>query len=121
MMMIKGTHMLIAYGPMLVASFYATWLGGRISLGHWPRSGLDDPKYIKGFWMWTYDATAILLLVGLPIVGVAAAMSLFRPLRGGSTEWKARLVEAVAGIVLVLLAFGFMRWDPHNVVEWYFD
>ena len=63
MMKIRGTHALMAYGPLLVVSFYSTWLAGRISLGYWPRSSLDDPKSINGFWMWTYDLTAILLLI----------------------------------------------------------
>ncbi|MBA4388363.1 MAG: hypothetical protein C0404_10305 [Verrucomicrobia bacterium] len=120
-MKIKGTQILIAYGPLLVASFYATWLAGRVSLGYWPRASLDDPKGIVGFWMWTYDATALLLLAGLPVVGALAAMSLFRPLRDGSPEWKRRLVEASVGTVLILFAVGFLRWDPHHVVEWYFD
>ena len=73
-MKLKGTHSLIAYPPILMASFYATWLAGRFHLGYWPRSSLDDPKYIEGFWMCTYDVTAILLLVGLPLVGVLAAI-----------------------------------------------
>ncbi len=111
----------MAFGPLLVTSFYATWLAGRITLGYWPRPSLDDPKQISGFWMWTYDVTAMLSLVGLPLVGVLAAMSLFRPLRDGSPEWRSRLVEAVVGTALILLAVGFMRWDPHHVVEWFFD
>jgi hypothetical protein len=94
-MKIKGTHVLMAYGPILVASFYATWLAGRISLGYWPRPSLDDPKGIIGFWMWTYDVTAFLSLVGLPVVGVLAAMSLFRPLRDGSPEWKGAQLRSI--------------------------
>jgi hypothetical protein len=119
-MKIRGTHLLIGYGPFLVASFYATWLAGRISLGYWPRSSLDDPKQINGFWMLTYDLTA-LLLIGLPVVGLLAAMSLFRPLGDGLPEWKTRLMEMLVGILLVILTIGFLLWDPHHVVEWYFD
>lgn len=120
-MKIKGTHALMAYGPLLVLSFYATWLAGRISLGYWPRSSLDDPKYIKGFWMWTYDWTAIVMRVGLPVVAVLAAISILRPVVKKLPEWKMRLMEVAIGIVLLAAAVAFMRWDPQNVVEWYFD
>ena len=92
-----------------------------VTLGHWPRPSIDDPGSVVGPWMWTYDFTAILFLVGLPVAGILAAISLFRPFLKGSPEWEERLIEAVAGALLVLLAFAFLRWDPQRVLEWYLD
>ena len=120
-MKLKGTYSLIAYPPILVASFYVTWLAGRLHLGYWPRSSLDDPKYIDGFWMWTYDFTLALLLLGLPLVVVSAVISLYRSKANKSSQWKLRLVGVVIGLTLILLAIGFILWDPHRVIEWYFD
>lgn len=111
----------MAYGPLLLLSFYSTWLAGRVSLGYWPRSSLDDPTYIEGFWIWTYDVTAIFLLAGLPIVAVLAVVSLLRPMFKKSQELRARILEAIFGIVLLAMAVGFVQWDPQRVVEWYFD
>jgi hypothetical protein len=120
-MKVKGTHALIAFGPLLVLSFYATWLAGRFHLGHWPRPSLDDPKDIEGFWMWTYGFTGLVLTIGLPVAVVLAGASVLRPALNKSPEWKVRLAEAILGIVLLALAFAFIRLDPHRVVEWYMD
>jgi hypothetical protein len=120
-MKIKGTYPLIGYGPFLVMCFYITWVAGKISLGNWPRPSLDDPKDIKGFWMWTYDFTGVVLCIGLPVVCVLAGASIVWPLLKKSPQWKARLTETMIGIILLALAIAFIRWDPQHVVEWYMD
>jgi hypothetical protein len=119
-MNVRGTHVLLAYCPLVVLSFYATWLAGRISLGYWPRCTLDDPKSIKGFWMWTYHLTGYLFLA-YPLIIIIAVVSVLRPAIVKSSDWRMRLAEAIAGTILLFLVFGFMQWDPHRIFEWYFD
>ncbi len=116
-----GTHLLLAYPFCLVLSFYAAWLAGRVSLGYWPRPGFDDPGQIEGFWMWAYYLPVFIPFIGLPIATAFAAVSLLTHPKKNSPEWRLRLLETAVGIVLIVMAITFLRWDPHRVVEWYFD
>lgn len=117
----RGTYILIAYGPLLILSFYATWLAGRVSLGYWPQSSIDDPKFIEGFWMWIYFIPWILHVVGFPLALMVGAASVSISILEDSPEWKTRLIEVIVGIGVLVLTFTFIAWDPHKVVEWYLD
>lgn len=90
-------------------------------MGYWPRPNLDDPKAVAGFWMYYYYHTTLVLLVSWPVPAVLAAVSLFRPAFRGLPEWRIRLLEVILGAALLVGALAFLRWDPHQVVEWYFD
>ncbi len=118
---IKGTQIFLIFPIVLVLSFYFTWLAGRISLGHWPIPHIDDPKSIRGFWMWTYDLTAILFYIGIPASFLYAIVSLIRCLITNSTNWRNRVAEVIVGFSLFVLVFVVLRWDPSNMMEWFFD
>ena len=87
------TRILCGFPVLVLASFYATWVAGRLAPGYWPRSSLDDPKNIEGGLMWLYDVTAVLVLIGVPLfclaVLVLALLFFFKKPDG----WKTRLME----------------------------
>jgi hypothetical protein len=121
-MKIHKENLLIIYPFVLVASFYATWLAGRYHLGHWPQPSNDDPKYIPGFWMWTYDFTTIVLFVGLPLVLVLSIYSLLKPPPEGSPRRKRATMQVYLGILLLALAFVFMGSGYfRHIIIWYLD
>jgi len=116
------TRLLCGYPLLLPSSFYATWVAGRLALGYWPRPSLDDPKSIEGGLMWfSYLVTMVLMFVGVPLfcfaVAAAALACIFRKPQG----WSYQLLELLAALVLLVGFVLFARWDPHSVVEWYFD
>lgn len=116
------TRSLCAFPVLLLASFYATWVAGRLALGYWPRPSLDDPKSIEGGLMWlSYLVTMVLVTVGVPLFCLAvialALVCMFRKPEG----WSYRLLELLAALVLFVGFVLFARWDPHSVVAWYFD
>jgi hypothetical protein len=121
-MRIKGTQILLGYPPVLLASFYGTWLLARLYLGHWPVPNIDDPKFIEGFlWMWIYDLTLILLVSSSVVPCLCAAVSLFRRLIADSPDWRIRTIEAIVGLGLLGVATALIEWDPTNTLEWLFD
>jgi len=116
------TRFLCAYPVLMALSFYVTWAVGRLTLGYWPRSSLDDPKQIGGVLMeLSYFSTGMGMMIGFPVfcalLIILGVVCLFW--RREDRGW--RLLELVVAVVLMAGFFGFARWDPHSVVEWYFD
>jgi hypothetical protein len=115
------TRTLCSFPPLVVLSFYGTWLAGRLALGYWPRPNLDDPKDIEDGLMWLSNVTAVLVVIGIPVFWFAAVaialICLFRKPAG----WEHRLGELAVALVLFIGLVVFMRWDPQSVVRWYFD
>lgn len=110
-----------AYGPVLVLLHYLTWTWGRVSLGHWPRPSLDDPKDIDGLWAPYHLTLAFQLLLPfaalIPLVyGVA---SVARPKRQPNPLGP--VIEAALATALLLASLLFLRWDPHQVGAWFAD
>jgi hypothetical protein len=115
------TRALCIFPIFVLASFYATWVAGRLALGYWPRSSLDDPKNIEGGLMWTYDVTAISVLYGVPLFGLSLLVFVLICFVKRPDGWKTRLLELAGALVLFVgLAF-FSHWDPQSVIEWFFD
>jgi hypothetical protein len=109
-----------SYPAVLIFSFYLTWLIAWSFLGHSPRPSLDDPKFISDWLSVPYNLTA-LLLVGFPAAALAGV---------GSTAWfgAVREMSWLKTLMLVLAFLGvwvgaiaFLRWDPQQVVMWFFD
>ncbi|HXJ57504.1 MAG TPA: hypothetical protein VNU68_12665 [Verrucomicrobiae bacterium] len=116
------TRTLCAFPLLLVASFYATWIAGRIALGHWPRPSLDDPKGIAGALMaWFYNLTALLAGLGIPLFGLAILGVTLICVAERPEGWRNRLVEALVALVLFIGFVIFCLWDPHSVLTWYMD
>jgi hypothetical protein len=114
-------RILCAFPPLLLLSSYATWGAGRLALGHWPRSSLDDPKHIEGSLMWLYDVTAVLVLIGVPLFCLASLIFGLIFLLNKPEGWQHRLKELLISICLFIGFLAFSRWDPQFVVEWFFD
>lgn len=105
-MKVRGTFVLIAWGPAYYLSCYLCWLAAWYTLGHRPRSGLDDPKRIEGFWMWTYDLSALILVLGLPLAYICALVSLIRTPGPSTAFGRLRLPEwGLAALVAVCAAW----------------
>ena len=93
-----------------------------MQLGYWPRSSLDDPKYIGGpFFHLYYEATGLLLAFFLPTFGIALAALALICLVKRPDGWKRRLAELGFAVVAALWVMALISWDPLRVVEWYFD
>ena len=108
------------YPFLLVASFYLTWLVAWGILGHAPRPSLDDPKFISSWLDVPYDLTA-LLLIGFPAaaLGGVVATAWFGSIR--RLPLLTTLLMAVSLLGLWLAAVALLRWDPLEVVNWFFD
>jgi len=110
----------LCYSGSLLLALYATFLAGRVSLGHWPRASLDDPKFIGAWVPVPYTITWILLFVGLPAFAVVVLGILYRAYCD-ATRRKGLLLVSALSIVCMFAAILVLRWDPLGVVEWYMD
>src|SRR5687768_8313784 len=119
--MLYASRSLMVFPVLLLASFYATWAAGRLALGRWPRPSWDDPKRIEGAFMWTYHVTGILLVPGVPLFCVAMLVLAWACLTKKPEGWQTRLRETLAALIVFVAVLAFIGWDPHSVVNWYFD
>jgi hypothetical protein len=100
-----GPRLLCLYSLVLLSSFYSTWVAGRLQLGYWPQSSLDDPRYIGGpFFHLYYEATGLLLGSFFPTFGIALVALALICLVKRPDGWKRGLVE----LVFAMLAFAWM-------------
>lgn len=110
----------LSYPVVLPLAFMVTWLAGRISLGHWPRPSLDDPKFIGGWVDLPYAVTGCLVVAGLPAFLGAVAGMLVMAVRD-MIRRKRWLVESAVSISGMTIAVSLLRWDPFGIVACYFD
>ena len=116
------TRALCGFPLLLLASFYATWIAGRIALGHWPRPNVDDPKGIAGLLMaWFYTLTGGLAAIGIPLFGLAIFAVTLISIADRPEGWRSRMVEVLVALVLLIGFVVFCLWDPHSVLTWYMD
>ena len=106
-MKIRGTYVLMAWGPALHLSMYTAFLSAAVTLNRWPRPGLDDPKRIEGIWQFTMILFPLILIVGLPLGFLFALISLLRTPRGDAPLARFRLPEWGLGLLLILF-FGLI-------------
>jgi hypothetical protein len=110
----------LSYPGVLLLAFFATWLAGRISLGHWPRPSLDDPKFIGAWVDVPYTITGLLLVVGLPAFAIGVLGLLYRDYCD-ATRRKSLLVVSGVSMVCMVATILVLRWDPLGIVAWYMD
>jgi hypothetical protein len=115
------TRIFCGFPVIVLSSFYATWMAGRLALGYWPRSSFDDPKHINGSMMWLYHFTQILLFIGIPLFCLILPILILYCLIKKPDGWKTRLVELMGAVVLSAGFILFAKWDPQSVIEWFFD
>ena len=110
------------FSPVIAAlPLYATWAVAWGTLGHIPRPGFDDPKYISDVVSTFYSVAMIGLIAVLPAClasFLTAAYSGFWPhsREQGHGAFRMALSILVCTAVIVLL-----RADPGRVVLWFFD
>jgi len=110
----------LAYPALLSLAFAATWVAGRLSLGHWPRASLDDPKSIGIGVDVPYLATLFLMMAGLPAFAVSVLVLLGVAWREPVQRWR-RLRLAALAITFMVATIAVLRWDPWRIVEWFMD
>ncbi|MEY2546579.1 MAG: hypothetical protein QOG48_1696 [Verrucomicrobiota bacterium] len=110
----------LGYPFALVAALFATWFTARVSLGHWPRPSVDDPKQIGGWFDVPYTITGILLIPGLVAFIVAVAALVYRAYRR-PLERSRLLTTAVVSVLLMVAADLYLRWDPLRIGDWFMD
>jgi hypothetical protein len=110
----------LLYPFLLVGAFLLTWFSGRLSLGHWPRPYLDDPKGIAGWVGVPYAITGVFLNVGLPAFVAALAALLYQAFRDASGR-RHLLAASAVSVLFMLAAISFLWWDPLRIVEWFMD
>lgn len=121
---ISRPHWLIIYlyPVALIGSLYSAWLAAWWELGHIPQPNVDDPHSIGGI-MDLFVHIPLLVALPFPILfplGFVASFYLRRrqgvPTRDG-WWW----LMPVMYVLLCLLDFAILRWDPLRAVEWYGD
>lgn len=105
---------------VLPIALYSTWVAARLSLGHWPRPSLDDPKHIGPWVDIPYVITRLLLIVGLPIFAVVVIALVYRAFRDESRR-KNLLLTATASVLFMIAGISFLAWDPFGVGDWFMD
>jgi hypothetical protein len=120
-----ATRLLGLFPLCLLSALYTTWIAGRLQLGYWPRSSLDDPKNIGGlFFPVYYESTSWLAIIAFPMfILTVTALTVFgviciykRP-----DGWKLGLVEIGLALAMHLIVVVLLAWDPLRVLEWFFD
>ena len=112
-----SSSLAFGYPILLIAAFYSTWLVAWCLLGHAPRPSLDDPKSI-GTVVDLFSVLSILLLIGFPAAVIAGLMA---QVMLQDKPWRWRFVACIALLGLWIVTIAFLRWDPLNVIEWFFD
>jgi hypothetical protein len=110
----------LSYPGVLLLAFFATWLAGRVSLGHWPRPSLDDPKMIGSLFDALYTITGLLLAVGFPVFAVSVLGLLYRS-HCDEIRRKSLLFVSALSVVCMVATILVLQWDPLGVVAWYMD
>lgn len=107
------------YPLALCSALYGQWLASWLVLGHRPVSSLDDPKYIPYAHYLGY-LTGLLLL---GFVAVACASAILHVIDAASTRRPLRehTRRAFRFLLAWVGAFAWLRWDPGDVLYWWFD
>ena len=121
-----GVAALLAYAYPLVfaAGPYLTWLAAWACLGHRPRPSLDDPKYIGLAVDVPYFLSAALTMAVPVAIGLGLIVAVAAGLRAGKTSSAKLGLTSFALMALVSLWAGvivFLRADPWQVLNWYWD
>ena len=111
---------MLSYPAALLLALLATWLAGRMSLGHWPQPSLNDPKSIGAWVDVPYAITGFLLVVGLPVFFVGV-LRLLHVAYNDETRRRNLLLVSALSIVCMVATILIFRLDPLGIVSWYAD
>ena len=115
--LVAAVHFTALVSPLLpLVGFYGAWALAWIALGHRPRPLLNDPSDVLGA---AYAASGLLVL-WMPIGVIVGLCSIV--LFGVTHRLQMRvLLWTIAIVALWVGAIGLARWDPLQVVYWWFD
>lgn len=106
----------VAFAPCI--AYYSFAGVTAIYLGHWPYYAHPDPKELPDSF-----GTAMLVVLFAQVVWVAAFWPIL--IWASVRMWRAQefiqFMAAIVPAVLVLLNWVIMRWDPHGVLDWFWD
>ena len=110
------------YPIWLLGSFYLTWLIAWVQLGHRPRPMVDDPKSVGGILDIAYYLPGIFIML-LPVLApIGLAASFFCPITARrDVRYAIRAAIAILYVALCAFVLLTLRYDPGQVVEWWFD
>jgi hypothetical protein len=115
---IRAAHVIaLAYPVLLVGQFYASWLLAWVILGRQPRVSWDDPKDVLG--MLNVFSCLVILFSG-PAAGITGVSILARLLWPSGSLRKSILLTTLT-VMVWLIAFALLQWDPLRVGEWWMD
>lgn len=110
----------LSYPLILPLALFATWLAGRVSLGHWPRPSLDDPSSISLLVDFFSIVTGLLLVIGLPAFIVAVLGITYAGIRDPARR-RSHFILAIVSIVCIIVSISVIRMDPFFIVSWFMD
>lgn len=96
---------------------HVEYVVGRIVLGHWPRSSIDDPKYIPIAKTLHYVSGVSFPLAFASVVPLIALVALAIYAR---RSWVALRVFCVYAASMSFYTF-YARLDPLDIFNWWFD
>ena len=110
----------LGYPFLLPLMMVATWVTGRWSLGHWPRTSLDDPSTI-GVWVnIPYHVAMVLVVFGLPAFGICMGLLLHDSWRNECRRKRSLTIAGAAALGMIGMVL-VLRWDPLGIVDWFMD
>ncbi len=109
----------LMYPLFIIASLYGEWFLAWFILEHPPQPSLNDPKFIDGS-SWMHPITLVAFLGFLPVACVALVLNSLYIIKGGLRR-NHRILILFTFLILWLGTYGLLRWDPGQVVNWWFD
>lgn len=107
--------------PLIVIGFlYGEWLLAWFVLGHPPIPALDDPQFIEGS-SWLHNFTDSVLFGFPPVFVFGLALNFLHGMTASSTSTFQVLKRPIAFLVIWGSLIAILRWDPGDVVLWWFD
>lgn len=116
-LLVNLIYLALIYPVFAIFVVHVEWLLGWYSLGHPPIPSMDDPKFIEGS-SWMHPLTGVIL-------GGLYLFFLVTPVLATILGFRQSSKFAVLTLLCYALGFvgliGMCRWDPLQVMEWWFD
>jgi hypothetical protein len=110
------------YPLLSLVLFYVCWVVGRLELGYWPVSVLDDPKYIGGMMDYVYFPSALFIFYAFWPIVVSSIVFQVVVFYRNISDWRSHVVHVfIAQATLGVSILYSMYFDYGRVIEWFWD